>query len=181
MIRTINSTRNTWFLLIAAAFLAGAVMPRTGGVRQHLTVRIEDFSTLFLLPLWISFYWQRGFARFLLGTLGAIAVIVLSLVFVSKDFQSFWLKFQPMFALWIPATRDLQGIWGSGLAISATLGCRYNNEASWTQVLEVVEFMSDATTVPILLDGDTGYGNFLKEYKATCLFRKADVIISISI
>ena len=29
-----------------------------------------------------------------------------------------------------------------------------------TQVLEVAEFMSDATTVPILLDGDTGYGNF---------------------
>ncbi len=53
-----------------------------------------------------------------------------------------------------------QGIWGSGLAISASLGVRDNNEASWTQVLEVVEFMSDATSIPILLDGDTGYGNF---------------------
>lgn len=53
-----------------------------------------------------------------------------------------------------------EGIWGSGLSISAALGVRDNNEASWTQVLEVVEFMSDATTVPILLDGDTGYGNF---------------------
>jgi len=53
-----------------------------------------------------------------------------------------------------------QGIWGSGLSISAQLGVRDNNEASWTQVLEVLEFMSDATTIPILLDGDTGYGNF---------------------
>jgi len=53
-----------------------------------------------------------------------------------------------------------EGIWGSGLAIAASLGVRDNNEASWTQVLEVVEFMSDATSVPILLDGDTGYGNF---------------------
>ena len=53
-----------------------------------------------------------------------------------------------------------QGIWGSGLSISAAMGVRDNNEASWTQVLETVEFMSDATTVPILLDGDTGYGNF---------------------
>lgn len=53
-----------------------------------------------------------------------------------------------------------KGIWGSGLSISASLGVRDNNEASWTQVLEVVEFMSDATTVPLLLDGDTGYGNF---------------------
>ena len=53
-----------------------------------------------------------------------------------------------------------RGIWASGLSISAALGVRDNNEASWTQVLEVVEFMSDATDIPILLDGDTGYGNF---------------------
>jgi len=53
-----------------------------------------------------------------------------------------------------------KGIWGSGLSISAALGVRDSNEASWTQVLEVVEFMSDATTIPILLDADTGYGNF---------------------
>lgn len=53
-----------------------------------------------------------------------------------------------------------KGIWASGLSMSASLGVRDNNEASWTQVLEIVEFMSDATTVPILIDGDTGYGNF---------------------
>ena len=53
-----------------------------------------------------------------------------------------------------------RGVWASGLCISASLGVRDNNEASWTQVLEVVEFMSDATTVPILIDADTGYGNF---------------------
>jgi len=53
-----------------------------------------------------------------------------------------------------------EGIWASGLSISAALGVRDNNEASWTQVLEVIEFMADATTIPILLDGDTGYGNF---------------------
>lgn len=53
-----------------------------------------------------------------------------------------------------------KGIWGSGLSISAALGVRDNNEASWTQVVDVLEFMSDATTIPILLDADTGYGNF---------------------
>ncbi len=53
-----------------------------------------------------------------------------------------------------------KGIWASGLALSASMGIRDSNEASWTQVLEIVEFMSDATTIPILLDGDTGYGNF---------------------
>jgi len=53
-----------------------------------------------------------------------------------------------------------RGIWASGLSISAQFGVRDNNEASWTQVLENLEFMADATTIPILLDGDTGYGNF---------------------
>jgi len=53
-----------------------------------------------------------------------------------------------------------KGIWASGLSISGALGVRDCNEASWTQVLEVVEFMSDCTKVPILVDGDTGYGNF---------------------
>jgi phosphoenolpyruvate phosphomutase len=53
-----------------------------------------------------------------------------------------------------------EGVWASGLSISAMLGLRDSNEASWTQVLEVLEFMADATTLPILVDGDTGYGNF---------------------
>ncbi len=52
------------------------------------------------------------------------------------------------------------GIWASGLSISAQFGVRDNNEASWTQVLDNLEFMSDAARIPILLDGDTGYGNF---------------------
>ena len=53
-----------------------------------------------------------------------------------------------------------EGIWASGLTMSAALGVRDNNEASWTQVLEMLEFMADATAIPILVDGDTGYGNF---------------------
>jgi phosphoenolpyruvate phosphomutase len=53
-----------------------------------------------------------------------------------------------------------KGIWGSGLALSAQHAVRDNNELSWTQVVNILEFMSDATTIPILLDGDTGYGDF---------------------
>ena len=53
-----------------------------------------------------------------------------------------------------------KGLWGSGLCISGQYGVRDSNEASWTQVLDMLEFMSDATTIPIMLDGDTGYGNF---------------------
>ena len=53
-----------------------------------------------------------------------------------------------------------KGIWGSGLALSAQHAVRDNNELSWTEVVGMLEFMSDATRIPILLDGDTGYGDF---------------------
>lgn len=53
-----------------------------------------------------------------------------------------------------------KGIWGSGLSISASHGVRDNNELSWTDVVNTMKFMSNATSIPILLDGDTGFGNF---------------------
>jgi len=53
-----------------------------------------------------------------------------------------------------------EAVWASGLSISASLGVRDCNEASWTQTLECVEFMADATRLPILVDGDSGHGNF---------------------
>ena len=53
-----------------------------------------------------------------------------------------------------------KGIWASSLALSAQFGVRDCNEASWTQVVDMLEFMADAVRIPILLDGDTGYGNF---------------------
>jgi phosphoenolpyruvate phosphomutase len=53
-----------------------------------------------------------------------------------------------------------EGVWGSGLTISAAFGVRDNNELSWSQVVDHVSFMAEATSVPLLLDGDTGYGNF---------------------
>ena len=51
-------------------------------------------------------------------------------------------------------------IWASGLGISASYGLRDNNEASWTQILDSLELMAEATDVPILVDGDSGFGNF---------------------
>lgn len=44
--------------------------------------------------------------------------------------------------------------------MSASLGVRDCNEASWTQLLEILEFMADRTDIPILMDGDTGFGNY---------------------
>jgi hypothetical protein len=103
--------------VLPAALLMWAVVlyrrPTMAGIFLGLAISVFYYP-LFLLPLWISFYWQRGLARFLAGTGAAVAVMILSLVFVSQDVASFWFKFQKMFALWIPATRDLHGIWGLG-------------------------------------------------------------------
>jgi len=53
-----------------------------------------------------------------------------------------------------------EAIWASGLSMSASQGLRDCNEASWTQTLECIEFMADAAGIPILVDGDSGHGNF---------------------
>lgn len=53
-----------------------------------------------------------------------------------------------------------KGIWASGLTISAQFGMRDSNEVSWTQVLEVAQFMAAGVSIPVLLDADTGFGNF---------------------
>jgi phosphoenolpyruvate phosphomutase len=66
-----------------------------------------------------------------------------------------------------------KAIWGSGLSLSAQLGVRDNNEASWTQCAEVWEFMSNNTDIPMLVDADTGYGNF---NNARMLVRKLEQI-----
>src|ERR1044072_7852780 len=60
----------------------------------------------------------------------------------------------------IAAEAGFEGVWASGLTMSASFGVRDNNELSWSQVVDHVGFMADAASVPVLVDGDTGYGNF---------------------
>jgi phosphoenolpyruvate phosphomutase len=61
-----------------------------------------------------------------------------------------------------------EAIWASGFTIAASLGLADRNESSWTQVLEIIEFMCDSTTIPILADGDCGYGNFNNARRFAC-------------
>lgn len=53
-----------------------------------------------------------------------------------------------------------KGLWASGLSIASSLGYRDVNEASWSQLVDVVERIVDATELPVLVDGDGGFGNF---------------------
>ena len=53
-----------------------------------------------------------------------------------------------------------EAIWASGFTISTAAGVRDANELSWQNILYTLENMSLCTSIPILVDGDTGYGNF---------------------
>ena len=53
-----------------------------------------------------------------------------------------------------------KAIWASGLCLSASLGLRDDNEASWSQVTDVLQYMVNSVNIPILVDGDQGFGNF---------------------
>ncbi|MGY4363177.1 phosphoenolpyruvate phosphomutase [Bradyrhizobium sp. i1.3.1] len=53
-----------------------------------------------------------------------------------------------------------KGLWASGLSIASSLGYRDVNEASWCQLVDAVERIVDSSRLPVLVDGDGGFGNF---------------------
>jgi phosphoenolpyruvate phosphomutase len=54
-----------------------------------------------------------------------------------------------------------EALWASGLSMSASRGVRDANELSWTQVVDSCdEMVRGGGGLPLLVDGDTGYGNF---------------------
>lgn len=60
----------------------------------------------------------------------------------------------------IAEVEGFEAVWASGFSISTALGVRDSDEATWSQLLAVVECIVDAAGVPVVVDGDTGYGNF---------------------
>jgi phosphoenolpyruvate phosphomutase len=60
----------------------------------------------------------------------------------------------------IAEVEGFEAIWASGFSVSTALGVRDSDEASWSQLLGVVDCMTDTVSIPIVVDGDTGYGNF---------------------
>ncbi len=60
----------------------------------------------------------------------------------------------------IAAEAGFSALWASGLCMSTTLGVRDSDEASWTDLLALVARVVESVDLPVLVDGDTGYGNF---------------------
>lgn len=69
------------------------------------------YYPLYLLPLWIGFYWQKGLWRFLLGIVAMIALLVITLVFRSEDLPMFLDQLRQMFGIRFPIGVDLRGAW----------------------------------------------------------------------
>jgi len=60
----------------------------------------------------------------------------------------------------IAVDEGFEALWASGLCIAAALGVRDCDEMSWTELLHVVAVIVNAADVPVLVDGNSGYGNF---------------------
>ncbi|TWU16329.1 hypothetical protein [Allorhodopirellula heiligendammensis] len=69
------------------------------------------YYPLFLLPLWFSFYWQRGARRFVVGVLSMLCVLMALLVLGGTE--PFFEHLRRMFGLFFP-TQDPRGIWELG-------------------------------------------------------------------
>lgn len=60
----------------------------------------------------------------------------------------------------VATSAGFDALWASGLSISSALGMRDANELSMAEILWTLEFIVNAVDVPVLVDGDGGFGNF---------------------
>ncbi len=91
-------------LLYRRPLLSGGALGLAGGL---------VFYPLFLLPLWLSFYWQRGQRRFVAGVLLSLLGLVIALASVYQ--RDFLAQLRQMFGTIEFALQDLDGIWGLGV------------------------------------------------------------------
>jgi hypothetical protein len=84
---------------LAAGFLIGMAM---GTI----------YYPVFLLPLWCSFYWERGIRRFATGVAAALVCLVLALLVVrGPDSVAFAAQVRQMFGWIFPNEVTLEGFW----------------------------------------------------------------------
>ncbi|TWT30357.1 hypothetical protein KOR34_49160 [Posidoniimonas corsicana] len=74
------------------------------------------YYPIFLMPLWIAFYWNRGLARFLIGFAVSILALVIVLLFTSFDIsgfqpETFGNRLKQMFGLFLPRMDEQDGVW----------------------------------------------------------------------
>lgn len=83
-------------------FIAGALIGLAIGT---------SYYPVFLLPLWCSFYWERGIRRFVSGVLATLAILAVILWFTSPDAEIFVGQLRQMFGFIFPGNVSLEGFW----------------------------------------------------------------------
>ncbi len=100
--------------VLPAALLIWAVAayrrPLISGMLMGLAIG-TSYYPLFLLPLWVAFYFQRGLVRFGAGVLSMLAVLTGVLAINAANMDEFVTQVQYMFGFIFP-TNDPQGFWG---------------------------------------------------------------------
>ena len=71
------------------------------------------YYPVFLLPLWISFYWERGLLRFLIGVLAMVGLLVAVLAFTSSRHADVCRRAEADVRLRFPVSDNLSGVWGN--------------------------------------------------------------------
>ena len=156
--------------VLPAALLVWAVLsyrrPLVAGMFIGLAIGVVYYP-LFLLPLWLSFYWQRGLMRFTTGFLITLTLMVLSLVFVSEDMAGFVTNVQKMFGIWFPVMDRLSGIWGLGwdpiyrLPVLAAFIAISGTMALWPAQKNLGTLLSCTAAVMVATQFWHGYGGGL--------------------
>jgi hypothetical protein len=100
--------------VLPAALLVWAIAayrrPLISGMLMGLAIG-TTYYPLFLLPLWVAFYFQRGLVRFTVGVISMLAVLTGVLALNAESTAEFLTQLQYMFGFIFP-TQQPQGFWG---------------------------------------------------------------------
>ncbi|MEO1615211.1 MAG: hypothetical protein AAFV88_05140 [Planctomycetota bacterium] len=152
---------------LPAALLLWAVLcyrrPSIAGVFIGLAAGLVYYP-LFLLPLWCSFYWQRGVRRFALSVVVTLALLVVLLSLGGTE--SLFEHFRRMFGLFLP-TEEPRGIWVVGwdpqwrLPVIVAFGILSFLFAAWPSPKNLGTLISCSATVMVAVQFWHGYGGGL--------------------
>lgn len=123
------------------------------------------YYPFFLLPLWLSYYWQRGSRRFTIGFLSAL--LCLSLALLIQDREHFLSNLQRMYGVFLPAVDGLGGAWGLGwhpyfrLPILVTFVMLCLSFIFWPAQKNLATLMSCSAAIMTLAQFWHGYGGGL--------------------
>jgi len=107
---------------LPAAMLVWAVVMYRWPVVAGLLIGLAtgfNYYPMFLLPLWIGFYWQRGTIRFVIGIVVMLASLVGILALSSVDLAMFEESVRKMFGVWRPDRIVADGFWNADYGIDS--------------------------------------------------------------